>query len=44
VVERGGASRRRAGDLLDAETSGEIFARTGRVRRIEADVTRPREG
>jgi len=44
VVERDGASRRVAGDRVDAETSGQVFARTGRVRRVEVDVVRLYDG
>jgi hypothetical protein len=38
VTDRAGAVRTLDGDALDAETSAEIFQRTGKVERIDVDV------
>jgi hypothetical protein len=39
VVEQGGEVRRSAGDTLDQALAAEVLGRTGRVRRVEVDVT-----
>ena len=44
VTEQGGAVRRLSGDTLEEAAAAEVFARTGRVRRVDVEIVEMYDG